>query len=188
MTKDKVFDGLLMPLITLLGAALRLHNLTYHSIWFDEAISIRWARSSVAKILEVSMNLVEDRLPPLYYLLLKQWGDVAGLSEFSVRFPSIVFGVLLIPVMYALGRQLFSRWTGVLAALLVALNPFLIWYSQEARMYSLAVLLGSLGVLCFVFGTRRQGDKETRRQGDRETRRQGDKETRRQGDKETRRQ
>ena len=147
----------LMPLIVLLGAALRLYNLTYHSLWFDEAVSIRWAQSGVSRILEVSMKLVDDRLPPLYYLLLKWWGDVAGLSEFSVRFPSVVFGTLLIPVVYALGRRLFGRRTGALAALLTALNPFLIWYSQEARMYSLAVLLGTFGVLCFVMAVFERG-------------------------------
>jgi len=136
--------------ILLLGSALRLTNLTYHSLWFDEAISIRWARSSLTRIIEVGMALVEDRLPPLYYLLLKWWVDWAGLSEFSVRYLSVIFGVLLIPIIYVLGRRLGNRAVGLLAALLTALNPFLIWYSQEARMYSLAVLLGSAGVLCFV--------------------------------------
>ena len=139
-----------MLVVTLVGAWLRLTNLTYHSIWFDEAISIRWATSSVPRIIEVSMTLVEDRLPPLYYLLLKWWVDLAGLSEFGLRYLSVVFGVLLIPSVYILGSRLFNRYVGLLAALLIALNPFLIWYSQEARMYALAVLLGTLGVLCFI--------------------------------------
>ncbi len=157
MITKRSLDSWLMPVIVLLGAALRLYNLTYHSLWFDEAISIRWAQSGVSRILEVSMKLVDDRLPPLYYLLLKWWGDVAGLSEFSARFPSVVFGTLLIPVVYALGRRLFGQRTGALAALLTALNPFLIWYSQEARMYSLAVLLGTFGVLCFVMAVFERG-------------------------------
>ena len=141
--------------IILLGTTLRLYNLTYHSLWFDEAISVRWATSSLARIWEVSMTLVEDRLPPLYYLLLKFWLGLAGSSEFSLRFPSVVAGVLLIPVVYAIGRRLFGRAVGLLAALLTALNPFLIWYSQEARMYALAVLLATAGVLCFLLAISR---------------------------------
>ncbi len=136
--------------ITLLAFWVRVQNLTYHSIWFDEAISLRWAQSTVARILEVSMHLVEDRLPPLYYLLLKWWVDGAGVSEFSVRYLSVLFGVLLIPVLYTLGHKLFGQTVGWVAALLAAVNPFLVWYSQEARMYALAVLLGTLGVLFFV--------------------------------------
>ncbi len=136
--------------ITLFAAFwLRVQNLTYHSIWFDEAVSIRWAQSSVARILDVSMHLVEDRLPPLYYLLLKGWVSLAGLTEFSVRFPSAVLGTLLIAAVYAIGRRLFDARTGLLAAALVAVNPFLVWYSQETRMYALAALLGALTVLAF---------------------------------------
>lgn len=135
----------------LLGFGLRVYNLTYHSLWFDEAISLRWAKSTVPTILDVSMHLVEDRLPPLYYLLLKGWGLLAGFSEFSVRYLSVALGVLLVAVIYSLGRRLFnSAPASLAAALLAALNPFLVWYSQEARMYALAVLVGSLGVLCFL--------------------------------------
>lgn len=134
----------------LLGFGLRVYNLTYHSLWFDEAISLRWAKSSVPTILEVSMHLVEDRLPPLYYLLLKGWGAAAGFSEFSVRYLSVALGVLLVAVIYSLGRRLFNAPTGLTAAMLASLNPFLVWYSQEARMYAPAALAGSLGVLCFI--------------------------------------
>ena len=140
----------LIVVTILVGAMLRVTNLTYHSIWFDEAVSIRWATSSAPRIIEVGMTLVEDRLPPLYYLLLKGWVGLGGLSEFSLRYLSVVFGVLLIAVVYALGSRLFNRRAGLLAALLIALNPFLIWYSQEARMYALAVLLSTFGVLCFI--------------------------------------
>jgi 4-amino-4-deoxy-L-arabinose transferase-like glycosyltransferase len=54
--------------ITLIALALRLYNLTYHSLWFDEAISVYWARQSVPRILEVGFTLVEDRLPPCIIL------------------------------------------------------------------------------------------------------------------------
>ena len=141
-------------LIILAGFALRVYNLTYHSIWFDEAVSIRWAQSTLARILDVSMKLEEDRLPPLYYLLLKFWTQITGSSEFALRYLSVLCGVLLIAVVFVLGQKLFSKRVGLMVAMLTALSPFLIWYSQEARMYSLAVLLGALGVLFFCVGGR----------------------------------
>ena len=135
-----------LPLaITWLGFAVRLSNLTYHSLWFDEAMSVHWARSSIPRILEVSMNLVEDRLPPLYYLCLHYWRLLAGDGEVAVRLPSVLLGTLLVPIIYRLARDLTDRRVGALAGVLAALNPFLVWYSQEARMYAQAVLLATLG-------------------------------------------
>ncbi len=137
-------------LIISIGLALRLHNLTYHSLWFDEAVSVYWARQSLPRILEVGFTLVEDRLPPLYYLTLKGWAAIFDFSEFSVRLPSVFYGVLLIPATASLATMLFNRRVALFAALLVTFNPFLIWYSQEARMYAPAVLFGALTVWAFL--------------------------------------
>ena len=142
--------------LALLALAVRLYNLTYHSLWFDEAMSVYWARSTTARILEVSMNLVEDRLPPLYYLLLHYWRLLLGDGELAVRLPSVLLGTLLVPIVYRLGLDLFrSRRIAVLAAALTAFNPFLVWYSQEARMYALAVFLAALGTWFFFKGVTR---------------------------------
>ncbi|GAB4542492.1 MAG: glycosyltransferase family 39 protein [Anaerolineae bacterium] len=153
--------------LTLLAFAIRLHNLTYHSLWFDEAMSVHWARSSVPRILEVSMNLVEDRLPPLYYLSLHYWRLWVGDGEVAVRLPSVLLGTLLIPLIYRLAADLlagsYGRRVALLAAALAALNPFLVWYSQEARMYAQAVLLSSLGTWLFlraVASTHSQDDRK----------------------------
>jgi 4-amino-4-deoxy-L-arabinose transferase-like glycosyltransferase len=148
------FRRLWLPLaLTLLALAVRLHNLTYHSLWFDEAMSVHWARSSLPHILEVSMNLVEDRLPPLYYLSLHYWRLLVADGEVAVRLPSVLLGTLLIPVVYRLASDLFDRRVGSLAAALAVLNPFLVWYSQEARMYAMAVLLATLGTWFFLRAT-----------------------------------
>lgn len=132
--------------IILIALALRLYNLTYHSLWFDEAVSVHWARQSVLRILEVGFTLVEDRLPPLYYLLLKGWTALAGFSEMGVRSLSAFLGTLLVPVIATIAAALFNRRVALVTALLVALNPFLIWYAQEARMYAPAVLFSALTV------------------------------------------
>ncbi|MCK6627109.1 MAG: glycosyltransferase family 39 protein [Anaerolineae bacterium] len=137
-------------LICFIALALRLYNLTYHSLWFDEAISVHWARQSVPRILEVGLTLEEDRLPPLYYLLLKGWTGLVGFSETGVRSLSVLQGTLLVAVIAAVAKTLFNRRVALLMALLVALNPFLIWYAQEARMYAQAALFSALTVWAFL--------------------------------------
>ncbi|MEW5957197.1 MAG: glycosyltransferase family 39 protein [Chloroflexota bacterium] len=136
--------------IFFIALVIRLHNLTYHSLWFDEAMSVYWARQSVPRILEVGFTLVEDRLPPLYYLSLKGWTTLFGFSETSVRLPSVFYGVLLSPLVAGIAARLFNRRVAGAAALLVALNPFLVWYNQEARMYAAAVFFGTFTVWAFL--------------------------------------
>src|SRR5436309_2114673 len=76
----------------------------------------------------------------LYYLLLRTWVHL-GSSEFVVRLLSVIFGVAAVPMVYLLGRDLFSRATGMIAAALLAVHAFHIYFSQEARSYALLVLL-----------------------------------------------
>ncbi len=139
----------LMALI-LIAFAIRLHQLTYHSLWFDEAVSVHWARQSLPRILEVGFTLQEDRLPPLYYLTLKGWGLLAGWSEFAVRLPTVFYGTLLLPALAGVGALLFNRRVALFAVALAAVNPFLVWYAQEARMYAPAVFFGTLAVWAFL--------------------------------------
>ena len=70
-----------------------------------------------------------------------------GHGEFAVRLPSVVAGTLVIPVLYELGRELYDRRTGLIAAAFAAASPLLVWYSQEVRMYTFATLFGLLAVL-----------------------------------------
>src|SRR5262249_38297623 len=88
-----------------------------------------------------------DRQPPLYDLTLWATIRVFGHSEFAVRLPSLIAGTLVIPVLYELGRELYDRRTGLIAAGFAAISPLLIWYSQEVRMYEFAALFGLLAVL-----------------------------------------
>jgi mannosyltransferase len=93
---------------------------------------------------------------PLYFFLLRGWIAVTGTSETAMRFLSLVFGVLAVPLVYALGRRLFDHSTGWFAALLVTVSPYLTWYSQEVKMYALV----SAWALLAVYGMRRavEGD------------------------------
>lgn len=124
--------------ILLLALALRLISLN-QSLWLDESISAAAVKTNsfIGLITQFSPG---DVHPPLYYLLLKIWTDIFGYSEVSLRLPSVIAGVVTVYFVFKIGERLFDRHTGLAAALFMAINPLAIYYSQEARMYSLETL------------------------------------------------
>ncbi len=91
-----------------------------------------------------------ESAPPLYYALAWVWTQLTGTGEFGLRSLSALAGVATVPVAYLLGAELRGRRAGLVAAALVAVNPMLLWYSQEARGYALLALLTAIAVLYFV--------------------------------------
>ncbi|HIP88099.1 MAG TPA: hypothetical protein EYH27_06660 [Anaerolineales bacterium] len=124
-------------LVVVLSFSLRLYRLDTQPIWWDEAISIHLATSSLADLLADRAANVH---PPLYFLFLKVWTSIAGTSAFSVRFLSVWSNTLLVPAAYTFARRWISRRTAKLATLLVAFFPLYVIYSQEARVYALLPL------------------------------------------------
>ena len=96
-----------------------------------------------------------ERSPPLYYALAWLWAQPFGLGEVGLRSLSALVGTLMIPAAFLLGRELASTRTGLIGAALVALNPILVWYSQEARSYILMALLVTVAMIYFARGMRR---------------------------------
>jgi uncharacterized membrane protein len=88
-----------------------------------------------------------ESAPPLYYALAWVWTQLTGTGPWGLRSLSALAGVATIPVAYLVGRELRGARTGLLAAALVAVNPMLIWYSQEARAYALLALFCALSLL-----------------------------------------
>ncbi|MCB0117112.1 MAG: glycosyltransferase family 39 protein, partial [Caldilineaceae bacterium] len=133
-------------LLTLLAFALRLTALDAQSLWYDEGVTAVVAQYDPATLIRWT---AADIQPPLYYLVVSAWGQVAGWSEWSLRFVSAAFGVMLVPLMAALTYALTRRRSAALtAALITALHPLLLYYSQEARMYSMLVVLGVVAGYC----------------------------------------
>jgi len=138
-----------------LATVLRFIRLGTKSFWLDEAASATLARlgwrSFWTAITHRQANMV------LYYLLLRGWIRL-GSSEFAIRSLSVVAGVAAIPAIYLLGTRLFGLKAGRVAALLLSVHAFHIRYSQEARAYSLFMLLAILSSLLFL----RSLDRPTR--------------------------
>lgn len=131
----------LLALIILVGLALRLYNLGQESVWFDEAVSIDVSKLGFIDQIRWVFNQSKEGNPPFYYMLLHLWVPVFGDSEFVSRLPSAIFGALSIPVIYAVGKFLFGKRAGLVAALILALSVFHVKYSQEARGYTLMAFL-----------------------------------------------
>jgi mannosyltransferase len=132
---------LLLLAILLLASFLRFYRLDTQSLWNDEGTSVAVAQRDLATI---ARDAAQDIHPPLYYWLLHGWVELLGTSEAAVRSLSALLGVILVALTYALGRLLAGRWTGLAAALLAAVNPFQVYYSQEARMYMLLAVWSAL--------------------------------------------
>jgi len=130
---------LLLGFILLCGALLRFYNLSLESLWRDETISVYLAKQPLWDVLR---NRADKSHAPLYFLLLKPWVALFGDSEFAVRSMSAVAGLLAVPMIAITGSALFrDRRVGLLAAALLCISPLHVEYSQETRMYALAVLL-----------------------------------------------
>jgi mannosyltransferase len=147
-----------LPLValTLLAAALRCSTLDLQSFWYDEAFTpVHVLHPSLWATLRSVVHT--ENTPPLWYVL--EWADarVLGTGEVALRLPSALAGIATVPVAWAIGRELLGGHTNSSAcrtaaacALLVAVNPLFVWYSQEARAYALFVLMGALATLCFL--------------------------------------
>ena len=142
---DTTRSTALLVLAGLVVAGLAVRLAVTRGIWLDEAISIHQARLPLHDLFQNLYN--GDRQPPLYHLTL--WASIRafGHGEFAVRLPSLIAGTLVIPAIYELGRELYDRRTGLLAAAFAAASPLLVWYSQEVRMYEFVALFGVLAVL-----------------------------------------
>ena len=143
--------------LVILAFALRVYQLDAKSIWFDESHSLNRASLDLLSIASGKQiwgeRVIQDTTHvPFYFFLLHFLINLAGDSDFTLRFLSVIFGVLTVPLIYFMGKKLCHgrARVGLWAALLATFSPFYLWYSQEARMYTLLVFLGLLSAYCLL--------------------------------------
>ena len=130
--------------ITAGGTVLRFLYLTRKSFWLDEGVSVSLARLDLSNLLHILWR--REANMAFYYGLLRIWLHF-GSGDFYVRALSAVISLAAIPVIYLLGKRLFSSGVGLLAAALFSVHAWQVRYAQEARSYSLYVLLTALSCL-----------------------------------------
>jgi hypothetical protein len=138
-------ESILLAGILILGLLLRLYNLSAKSLWIDEIGEVIVASENIPLLLT---GVASHLSPPLDYIIL-HFLLILGKSDFIVRLPSALFGVGSIAAVYLLGAELYSKKVGLISAFLIAISPYCIWYSQEARMYSLFLFLSILSIYFF---------------------------------------
>jgi mannosyltransferase len=144
---------LILAGLTAGGAVLRFATLGVQSFGHDEAVTVgRILQPGLgATLREISPS---ERTPYLYYVLAWLWTRVFGMGAVGVRSLSALFGTLTIPVAFGAARAAVSRRAGLIAAGLVAVDPFLVYYSQEARSYALLALLATCSLWAFAAALR----------------------------------
>src|SRR5580704_13779058 len=130
---------LILVLLTIGGAWLRLSHLGAKSLWLDEGATVALARASWQHFAWIWWH-GEANLQTIYFLLMRGWIHF-GSSEAWIRSLSAIFGIASIPLMYVVARKFTGLTWSLAAAALLAFNPTHIFYSQEARSYTLAILL-----------------------------------------------
>jgi len=132
---------------TAVGAVLRFATLGTQSYWFDEAQAAHELHMGFGAMLS-SWSTSEPN-PPLYFVLAWPWAKLFGTSEVGLRSLSALLGTAMIPISYRCAEQMISRRAAALVAAFVAVSPFMIWYSQEAREYMLLAVLCGGSLLFF---------------------------------------
>ena len=130
--------------IVAIGAAVRFTGLGEQSYWLDESFTVLTIDHDLGGMLDAVAD--NESSPPLYYVLAWLWSQAFGVDEAGLRSLSALLGTLTVPAAFLAARRLISRPAALATALLVAVNPFLVWYSQEARAYALAILLATVSV------------------------------------------
>ncbi len=141
------FVGLILVVLVLVAFGLRMYRIDAFGFWTDEGLTPLRSGYSLVEILSnrivIQEGITKDTHPPFYYLLIHFSRLLFGESDFAYRYPSVLAGVLLVPLMYQLGRRLHTRALGLWAAGITAVNPLQVWYANEARMYTLYVVLAA---------------------------------------------
>ena len=146
-------------LLTILAFILRVYRLDFVSLRGDEAFTVIFVQRTWDGLWK-GIRTIEPN-PPLMYLALRIWIVLAGASEFATRYFSAFFGVLCVPLLYRLAREMFSSLPqspsvsqtkekiAFFAAGLIAINPYQIWHSQDVRNYTMWPALSLLGLIFF---------------------------------------
>jgi uncharacterized membrane protein len=129
-------DKVLFSIIAI-GFLLRAFHLGRESIWVDEGFTYRLAKFTLPQYIENVLGTLRNILPPLYFQIMHFWSGIFGNSEFSLRFPSVIFGTLSILLMYFFAKNIFNKEVGLISSILLSISLFHMQYSQEARMYEM---------------------------------------------------
>ncbi|MDD1694933.1 MAG: glycosyltransferase family 39 protein [Methanoregula sp.] len=133
--------------LTLIGCILRFFNLGFNSLWLDEASTYSFAKLSIPEIWQATT--AGEFNPPLFYWI-EHIMLTFGNNEVILRFVPALLGILTIPLVYCIGKEFVDRNVGIIAAAICTFSPFLLFYSQEARAYSMGLFFIAFAMVFFL--------------------------------------
>lgn len=142
------FHRVALVLLILLASIERIYGIDRESLWTDELFAVM--ASYLPSFRDVWPLLINDSHPPAYVSFMYWTLPLTGYTDFGVRLHALLFGIVWIPLVYWLGKRSYSAHVGLLAAALVASSYSGIFYSQEARAYSMLVAINLIQLLCFI--------------------------------------
>src|SRR4051812_27295218 len=140
--KSRFDPWLWSALVVAIG--VRLTRINDAALWLDETFTATWVQLPWG---EMVRNVLADNHLPLYFIVVKLWASVVGLSPWALRLPSAVFSAAMVPLTAAIADTINGRRTARWAAWLVALSPYLLQHAQDARMYALLGFWGAVNTL-----------------------------------------
>ncbi|MCI0713989.1 MAG: glycosyltransferase family 39 protein [Chloroflexi bacterium] len=135
--------------VLFLAALLRIYNLNLQGLWGDEGWSVEFSepRDPAA----ITRNMIDDLHPPLYFILLGGWRELAGSDEVAMRLLAVFAALITVALIYRIGRKLFDISSGIMAGLILALADKHILLSQEVRHYPMAFMWIAASSLVFLY-------------------------------------
>lgn len=147
---QKLKDNYLLLCIVTFGVFLRFFHIDFQSVWLDELHTLNEANPNLSFSEVYNSLLNSEQMPPLYFYSLYYIFKVFGYTTFVARFFSALIGVFSVYGIYLFGKELVNKKIGLISALLLVINPFHLYYSQEARPYILLFLFSIFSFYYFV--------------------------------------
>jgi mannosyltransferase len=139
--------------LVVLGTFLRLYHLGFNSLWLDEISTYKYSIGSFTDMWGM-MATGTDYSPPLFFFMEHFILQVFGVSEWAMRLLPAIFSILTIPVMYLVGKEFEDKYVGLITAAIFTFSPFLIYYAQDARPYSVAMFFVTVMFLFYLKATK----------------------------------
>lgn len=134
-------------LLFVINFIIKISFITSRDIALDEPFSMYYAQMDIPGIIDMLYN---ENNPPFHFFLLHYWIKLFGIGAFSVRFPSLLFSCFTAVMIYKIGNKFFNSLTGIVAGLIFTFSTMHIFFSHEARVYPLFVLLTAVSLYCFL--------------------------------------
>lgn len=149
---------LYLATLTIFALILRIYNISYNSIWSDEEFTLTFSQQS---FYDIFFGIIAGEFnPPIFFWIEHLIHLTIGIdTEFKIRIASAIFGAMTIPVFYFIGKEIYDERGGIILSTLLTLSTFHIFYSQEARAYTLMLLFTSISLLYFIKIIKSENDK-----------------------------